>query len=247
MMKRILFFCVVAVMAAGCFGDDPTTQINTGLVADFEYDIMDYDAKFGSDSLYFDSQYGFGLGVSYLAFMEKLDEGKSMLEGGFMFSYLAAPKSENVDGLENNRWRAYAAPTSYRNSYLVFRQNPDEPFMPAHDVEFTAVKYGTCTMNTCQMTNTVEVAKAVAEKFEKGDKLVVKATGYLDGQKTKTVECVLADFSAQKDSIVTKWTSFDLSALGNFQYVDFKVESTKPDIPAYFCLDKFSVSISLAY
>lgn len=246
-MKRILFFLTVAFFASGCFGDKPTTQLNTGIVADFEYDIMDYDAKFGTDSLYFDSQYGFGLGYSYLAFMEKLDGGKTKLDGGFMFSYLSEPKSENVDELENNRWRAYARPTGYRNSYLVFYQNSDDPLMPAHDVEFTAVKYGTCTMGKCMMTNTVEVAEAVAEKFEKGDRLVVKATGYLDGQETRTVDCILADFSAQKDSIVTKWTTFDLSALGNFQYVDFKVVSTKPGVPEYFCLDNFAVSIALSY
>ena len=91
------------------------------------------------------------------------------------------------------------------------------------------------------------MAYRIANTFVDGDKLTLKATGYLDGVKTASAVIDLAEFSAQKDSIVSTWTRFDLGALGNVDYVDFDVISTKEDMPAYFCLDGFVASVTISY
>lgn len=146
-------------------------------------------------------------------------------------------------------YRAYLKnPGTARNTYLVFR---DSENMPEHDIWFMQKEYGTCVMDKCYVTNTLEVAEAVAANFEKGDKLVLKATGWLDGTKTGSAEFTLAEYSSQKDSIVSKWTQFDLSDLGAIEYVDFamEIQSDKTDmqIPTYFCIDNVMSSINISY
>ena len=58
---------------------------------------------------------------------------------------------------------------------------------------------------------------------------------------------ILADYSAQKDSIVTQWSVFDLAKLKMVEYVDFELISSKPDVPSYFCMDNMVAEISLEY
>ena len=94
---------------------------------------------------------------------------------------------------------------------------------------------------------TVEVADYVKANFKKGDRLVVKATGYLDGRKTGEAELALADFSEKKDSIVSIWTPFEFGKLGFVEYVDFEIISTDPNVPTYFCMDNMVAEIDLEY
>ena len=48
-------------------------------------------------------------------------------------------------------------------------------------------------------------------------------------------------------SIVSTWTPFELTKLGAVEYVNFEILSTKPDVPAYFCMDNMVVEINLEY
>ena len=80
-----------------------------------------------------------------------------------------------------------------------------------------------------------------------GDRLTLKATGYLNGIKTGEESIALAEFTAKKDSIVSTWTKFDLSGLASVDFVDFEVVSTREEVPAYFCMDDFVASVTVSY
>lgn len=236
----------MAFMAVSCFDLDSRSEQTYTLLASFEYNGLDYVTEFGADSLLFDSKEGLGLGFQDLAFYHKLNAEKTDVLGGFIASYLSSAKAEEGG---NNASRAYdvLAKKNAKNTYLVYRTAPEPSNMPEHDVEFLSKKYGTCTMAGCYVTNTVEVADSLAANFEKGDRLTLKAVGYLDGKKTDSAEIALADFSAQKDSIVSTWTVFDLKKLGAVEYIEFTLTSTKPDVPLNFCLDNMVASVSLSY
>lgn len=97
------------------------------------------------------------------------------------------------------------------------------------------------------VNNTAEVVEAVKQNFVDGDRLVLKATGYLNGTKTGEAEIELAEYTEQKDSIIVNWTPFDLDKLGKVQYVEFEMISTKDNIPTAFCMDDMVARISLEY
>lgn len=272
-MKRFFYLIAVVFMASSCLGDGPTYEKSYTLNVNFEYSF-DYSQTFGPDSLWIDTVNGVGIGYMDMAFYQKLNADKTELLGGFLVSYQEMPKSPQTDkeessgqddlgqdeessGQDDNvaetvpvdkTWRAYILePSKTRNTYVVFHDTDE---MPEHDVEFLLPDYGTCVMSECYVTNTLAVAEAVASQFETGDKLVVRATGYLGGLKTDSAEITLAEFSSQKDSIVSKWTKFDLSRLGSVQYVDFEVlvHSANPlSVPADFCMDNMVSSVNVSY
>lgn len=242
-MKRFIIILSVAMMAVSCFNIESGSKQSYTLFADFEFTRVDYSTAFGADSLMFDTEVGLGIGFDMLGFYHKLNAEKTDVIGGFIASHLSPVKA---DGEGNNADRLCDLLSKKSNTYLVYR-NTEQPNMPEHDIQFMSTKYGTCTMVGCYVTNTVEVAESVLANFEKGDRLTLKATGYLDGTKTGEAEIALADFSAQKDSIVSTWTPFNLNKLGSVEYVEFTVTSSKPEVPLNFCLDDMIASVSLEY
>ena len=247
-MKRLFFILSIVLMVSSCFGDGPMTTKSYTLVASFEYSEQTYTDEefFGADSLYFDAVNGMGFGYGDMNFFHKADTVAGEFKGGFLLSYLDIPTSEVTEGLDN-RYRVNSTQGLGRNTFAVFHQNEDESMMPEHDSRFLWTQYGTCVMVGCHVNNTVMVADSIKANFQIGDRLVVKATGWLNSQKTGEAEVILADFSAQKDSIVTAWTEFDLSELGSVEYVDFEIESSNQSVPLYFCIDNITASVDLAY
>lgn len=242
-MKRFLLFAIAALTLTSCFDDGSGMGQKYSLVATFQYHGM----SFRSDSTFVNSKDTVGFSYDVLNFYHELDENVSMLEGGFLLSCAEMPESGDVSRLMKT-YRAYVpANLPQGNIYTVFYQNSDKEKMPEHAVSFPYLENGTCTMGGCYITNTVEVYEYVKQNFTLGDRLSVKATGYLEGKKTGEVELDLADFSAKKDSIVSTWTPFELTKLGAVEYVDFEIISTKPDVPAYFCMDNMVAEINLEY
>ena len=43
------------------------------------------------------------------------------------------------------------------------------------------------------------------------------------------------------------WSVFDLSSLGEVDYIDFEVTSTNPEVPGYFCMDGLLSTIVIEY
>lgn len=238
-MKKFILFFFALVCAVACFDDASSFSESFTLDATFEY-----EENFGEDSLFFDTSLAAGFGWQCLAFYHKCNADTTAVDGGFILSRLKG-KGDNP---ENNRYRVNSgAGKSGSSTYSVFTYDQDASMMPKHDVKFTYLENGTCTMIGCYVNNTKEVADSVRSKFQIGDRLMLKATGYLRGAKTGEAQIALADYSAQKDSVMVNWTPFDLSKLGSVEYVEFEMESTREGVPTYFCLDDMIAAISLAF
>ena len=244
-MKRLFLILFSVLLVSSCFDDGSGMSQSYTLTANFQYS----NVKFYPDSTFFNTTTPEGFGYDVLNFYHQLDPGKVRVDGGFLLSCLEMPLSGNTAELENNTYRCYLKDQKkkFSNIYTVYYQSEEDAFMPAHDIQFPFISQGTCTLNGCFITNTVEVADYIRENFETGDRMTIKATGYNKGAKTGEAEFLLADFSAQKDSIVSKWTPFELEKLGSIEYVDFEVISTKEGAPTYFCMDELTFSAVLSY
>lgn len=254
-MKKVLNLLLVVFFAAlsvvSCLPEADYSQ--TAVVsASFEY----VNAPFDTDSLFYKSDRGAGIGWGSLGFMHKVDTTSWTFEGGVLLSCkegtiydpadtVAMAKSDSLVYAQDLYRVNSVKDTLSNNSYLVYYQNPDSSKMPEHDVLFLIEENGACQAQYCLVNNTSYVAYKAAKTFAPGDRITLTATGYLKGAKTGEVSMHLADFSAQKDSIVSKWTVFDLTKLGVFDAVDFNVASTKEDVPAYFCMDHFTASVTV--
>ena len=243
-MKRILLFIASAIMASSCLDDGFQSYQSYTLVSTFEYS----EINFLPDSTCFNTTTPDGFGYDIMNFYHVLDPGKIRVDGGFLLSCQRMPASLNTEGLDNaNRCYVDSLSSLYKNIYSVFIQNPDPLLMPKNDIHFPYKENGTCIAQGCFVTNTVEVADSIKANFKLGDRLTLKAIGYLNGSKTGEADINLADYSAAKDSIVSTWTAFNLTKLGSFEYVDFELTSTNPNIPTNFCMDNFTVNIELTY
>ena len=251
-LKRFIGVAVIACALSSCF-----SYINTEsytLVADFEYGS---DLVVRPDSTYY-SEKGIGIGYNYLAFCHNIDPSTYDFLGGFRVSilkglYNAEPKEDENDDTQvetkplDMTWRAHCNLRS--NTYMVYHMSDRRP---TTDIQFLMPSAGTCVMKSCQVTNTAKVAEQIAEKFQRGDRLTLVATGYLGDQMTGKAEFDLADYTQNdktgqpKDSIVSKWTTFDLSTLKQVDKINFALVSNV-SVPLYFCLDNVVADISLEY
>ena len=232
------------------------------LIANFEYGNS---VKFRADSTYY-AKNAYALGYNYLAFCHTVDQATQEFQGGFRLSALkgqirpekvedagsdqtTSSELQSGDGalLLGNTWRVHAAPSV--NSYMVYQMSSSAP---EYGIEFLLPTNGSCMIKSCQVANTAAVAEEITQKFERGDRLILKATGYKDGKETKTAEINLADYTQNdktgqpKDSIVSRWTIFDLSSLQLVDKVKFEMESTK-NVQQYFCMDNMAADITLEY
>lgn len=245
-MKRLFFIITSILLLSSCGFDDGSGSTTTyQLTATFQYTPA---PTFRSDSTFINTTTPQGFGFDALNFYHQLDADNIWFDGGFLLSCLEMPESENTTGLPNT----YRANVKYNKSfkeniYTVYYQNPDPVLMPEHAISFPLVANGTCTMAGCFVTNTVETAEFIKANFKLGDKMTLKATGWLNGAKTGEAEFTLAEYSAKKDSIVSAWTGFEMSKLGVVEHVDFEVSSTVEGTPAYFCMDNMVAEIKLTY
>ena len=244
-MKKFLLLVLTALTLSSCFKDDATYSAEYYVIATFEYNLAGNDF-FGSDSLFFDVDYGLGIGWGDdMAFYHKLNDEKTEFKGGFMLSRLkgsVAEQGKDPDPVAD-LYRANA-PADSTDTYLVYHQTD---VMPVHDVEFVTHKYGTCTMIGCDVTVPGYVAYAVSENFTDGDRLTLTATGYNDGTKTGEVSIDLASCADGKVTVLSMWKTLDLSKLGAIQYIEFEVESTSDSVPEAFCLDNMLAKVKIEY
>lgn len=255
-MKKIIIFLFAMISLTACFDGAGYSTVYQ-IVASFEYE--DSDLTYRPDSTYYSSADALGLAWNYLCFCHKVSQDGDFL-GGFRLSQLEGQIKEVKDGDSaaqdpeaaplDMTWRVHNVP--HENSYMVFYQGLS--ILNSHMMFYLPSDYsGSCTMKACYVCNTAKVAAEVKEKFERGDKLTLKATGYLDKKETGSAEIALADYTQNdkngvpKDSIMSVWTTFDLSKLGTVDEVKFEMNSGSKNISKYFCLDDMLASISLEY
>ena len=246
-MRKILASIVSMAALASCLGTSVYNDSYTAY-ATFEY-ADNYKNMFGTDSLYFETEYKVGFTwTNYLAFGHKINQESSEFEGGFLLSYLSVPESGKTELLDNNIFRAnqtYIPPL--KNTYLVFAKTES---MPEKHFWFNYIQgeiKGTCAPQFVRVNNTVEVISVLKEKFQDGDNMILKATGYLDGKSTGEAQIRLAEFSSSNDSIITNWTTFELSKLGVVDKIDFDfIMPEGSDVPQVVCMDDFTAGLTFA-
>ena len=136
--------------------------------------------------------------------------------------------------------------------FAVYYQNPDPAQMPDHDIVFVSSVFGSCTPSVCFVQNTnatvnlVRYGDADIPPFAQGDYIKLQAVGILDGKTSAPAEMYLANYDGNGLSVVKKWTEFNLSPVGDFDYLDFTLSSNRTDIPLFFCLDDLNCRIQLS-
>lgn len=206
--------------------------------------------------------------------------GENMLSGGFALSrqsWKEATQEEGTDTgdgsdsgsstpAEPGEYSVYCKDeTSTVNTFLYFRQSG---YMAEHDIAFLPTDIGTCTPAGMYVCNSAATVRAILGENVSGDvfnlngKITLTATGYLNGEVTGTTEpFILAgkglgkpdeETSAQRDSIVTSWSTMDLSKLGTVDYIDLDLESSDPADASLLqnfdvCIDNFTAQIHLSY
>lgn len=240
-MKHLFALVSALLLLTSCFKDIKSEQKYT-VMASFDYK----DATFNSDSLMFTTNETGGFAWNDLAFFHKLNDDDTRLEGGFALSKMHG-RTSAVSGVPVNQYRLYCVGAEKDNIYTVFKQNEFPSLMPKAHIAFLNSMYGTCNPVGMFIANSEKVVEQVKETFEDGDSLTVRAKGFLKDQPTGQVKINLAKFSASKDSIVSTWTPFELSKLGNIDRIDFEVLSTKEGIDKIFCMDNFIANVHLVY
>lgn len=247
-MKKFLVVFISAAMFVSCLGDGPMNSQQYNMVATFEY-VNDYemDEQFGSDSLYFDTRYGTGLTWADVAFLHKTTEDKQTFLGGFILSHLKGKVYSQGDEPDKDvdLYRVNAPADSSR-TYSVFKKS-SEDMMPVHDIGFMLDEYGTCVVKVCKVAVPFYVAYAAQTHFKDGDALVIKFTGYRDDKKAAEASFNLITCEGGVVNVPGKWVTFDLSTIGDIQYIDIDVQSTNPNVPEVFCMDNFGAAISVQY
>ncbi len=238
-MKKITFFILAVLFAVSCSIDGGYNQ-SYEVLATFDY--YDYEDDFGADSLFFDNVGKMGIIWNDLAFAHKVaDDGT--FQGGFILSYLnPSGKDEKPKDQVVSDYRVTGTPFPYDNIYAVYKMDKDPSKMPEHDIRFLMKEFGTCKVNHCWVNNTETVYDA-AKNFENGDKLVLTATGYLNGAVTGTAEINLA----LPDTTIYNWTKFDLEKLGVVDAIDFELYASRSDIPTLFCMDELNARVDISY
>ena len=228
-MKKFFILVFAAVLSVSCLGDMEHSE-SYPLVTDFSYSSDVYIREFGADSTCLGS--GGGIVWYDLAFHNKVSAANEF-KGGFILSYLKAPGlNVNSETHVINPDRVAGNPFTLDNTYAVYHMSMNPSDMPERDITFLNKEYGTCTVKHCWINNTEEVYEA-AKSFENGDKLVLTATGYLNGVVTGEAQINLA----LPDTTMYNWTKFNLEKLGNVDAIDFELYASRADIPTSFCLD----------
>ena len=246
-MKKIIILFAAMSALVSCLGGDTFYQ---SYVADitFEYDGNVYNKSFKDSLLVLSGFDAFTDNLNPVYFTTKSSNG--VLQGGFTLSYLKGEFGGKLEkeATSNDAFRVNALTgAAGTKTYAVFYDNPNEEMMPAHDVEYGYRGLGTFSPSGCFVNNTTLVARKIKENFQDGDKLVLKAIGEkADGTK-KEVSITLASYTESKDSIMYNWSVFDLSSLGEVDYIDFEVTSTNPEVPGYFCMDGLLSTIVIDY
>lgn len=248
-MKKILLLLAVFAVAVSCLDSNYDSYYTANVTFDYTEDGFKAQSP-KPDSLLYDIIYKIGFSWDDLGFYHKIDESTAEFKGGFLASELAVPQAgAETSGLIFNQYRANAKnPYISINKYGVFVQTSE---MPEHHmtflVESSAETAATCEMQYMLVTNSVSVEESVRSTFADGDVLLLRATGYLDEQKTGTAEIKLAEYTEAKDSVITEWTKFDLTPLGTVDEVKFDIEvpSSRYFPATTVCMDNIVATIEI--
>lgn len=259
-MKRFFLMVIVAAMAVSCLNDGNTFEGTYNPTATFDY--SDLTQVLGADSVYYDGPAY--RGTDFLAMINAQNKDAEPFKGGFALSmkhdsidvakYIASDSKRTLHPMS-----VYAKGGAGRSrGFSVFYQNEDSSIMPKEHMVFLSSEIGEHTMSVCMIANTALTVANVLdpsskyyfarnESGEGKDYLKLVATGYNNGAKTGTAEYYLVDFRGKTDSLLKGWKRFNISKLGDIDYVNFELESSIADLPKYFCIDNIFTNVHIKY
>lgn len=192
---------------------------------------------------------------------------ESFMDGGLVFANARNASGELIGGFAlskkcdkiykpDHRSRSLfcvADTTALGEVFSVYVQNPDKK-VPEKDIVFASTQYGIIVPKVCFINNTNDAANIILYgrgddvlPFAEGNYLKLTVTAFLDGkEKEKKAEAYLANYTEKGLMVLRDWTEFKLNELGDFDYLDFQLESNREsDIPMSFCMDNMISQINI--
>jgi len=256
-LSKLLGVTAFAAALHGCVGNGSFKSEYTDYCS-FEYTSV--SGFYTADSLYFSTDFTQGPSTGTLAFHGKRNAEVSDIDdfkGGFMLSLLrdtvVAQGHLQGTNLTRSKHSVVADTTGANNSkgFAIFKY--DYGNMPSPCVTFLMSQYeGFCLPRHMSVCNTNFVANSVTygngdcRAFQSGDYLKLIITGTNGGVTSGKAEFVLASCTDSGLNVVTTWKKFDLSDLGDFDTLDFTMESNVPGAPLQCCIDGLVVSVSVS-
>ena len=250
MLRKIMFKCAVlgamALVLPAChLFSDVGSRYEDNIVIGYEPDYYaEWDtflAEFfngGVDTVSVCEHFSVGP-VTHYAEME-LDRS---LKGGFALCMgkdpVAAPDHKM------SRLAVYGE-GGYDDSrvYAVFHDTLSS-YMPDHAIglyvaneESGCFAYGVYVQNVQAVAQAVKYGTGLADgPFTEEDYLTLTFSGSRKGTATGSKTVKLVDGT----SLLKGWTEVDLSSLGSVDAIDLHLESSRPDLPLYCCLDNLYI------
>lgn len=241
-LSRFILFIAVSAAMVSCLSKASSEYT---LCATFEeFSLAQYDELFNEeDSTFNGAAYILMDNISYLC--GGVDE--EGYHGGFALSrkkaYLTASgeptltTSAGGKGGSGGSW-----------IYAYYFQNPNPAFMPEYDITFNFSRASTysCFLTGAYVNNTARIVDLVESGyFHEGDFYKVVATGYNQGKAVGTSEFYLVDYTGPELKAVKDWTAWKMDSInGIVDAVKFDIQSSRAELPLYFCLDNFTAEIS---
>lgn len=251
MQFRKLILCALAVISlTSCMkqGSFKTSYID---YCSFEYSNI--ATVYGTDSLNFESNFAQSANYQTLVFMGKRSSDQitdiNEFQGGVMLSLLRDTVVAEKHFISEYSTVADTTGADGSKGFAVLVCNPGN--MPEHTASFAATEFGTCTphymkvCNTNQVVNTAKFGSDICPAFKEGDYIKLIVTGILNGQKTAEASIDLVNYTTKGLEIITNWTKMDLSKIGDFDHLDFNIETNVPQAPRKCCFDSLVLSVNI--
>ena len=247
MMVKLIVRCALlgaaALLATACFnGQDYKTQYDSQVLVRFEpdeeYQWDDFCDTFfngGQDTVGFHKNFFIGPVYHYAS----LDAADNFLGG------LVIARGKDADasvGRSPSRFAVYDENGGYNSSraYAVFHDTT-AALMPEHLIEIAIPNADShCEPKIMMVQNVQAVYQAVKYgvgladgPFDENDYLILTVTGYLGSAEAGHKEVKLVNGS----NAIKEWTEVDLNGIGSVDVIQFRLTSSRPDLPLYCCVD----------
>lgn len=247
--------------------DKPAIDDNTGIILDLNtpsnpeswtwteknywadtYKDTEYETEYIESQVFAltrnaDPAYNFWYG--FTASKNASDANMETAEGGWVANQWGCMAKGGITSVESGVINV-SADKPYLVGYAPAFNGPKSCGFIFNDGETHKAK-GTYVTNHPWAYYNVTVGDASTRKLDQeGDYFKLIVTGYLNGQKTGSVDFMLAEFKEGVLKVVTDWTWLDLSDLGEVDEVYFTVDGTDQgswglNTAAYFCMDRLIV------
>jgi len=225
MKKYLLSAVIVSLFCISAHAQEVATFEDLSLDTDQVWDGSDESAMFTSGGYTFVNNY--------------VDWGGYSSWDGFAYSSMTSTSYSALSDQYNSCvghgvFNSNTYGVAYYASYMG-----TEPTVIASDASSFEAK-GCYVTNAAYAYTSMVNGDSFSKKFDETDWFLLTATGYLENEKTGSVDLYLA----KDGTILNDWVYFDLSNLGNVDEIHFTLTSSDTgtwgmNTPAYFCIDNF--------